>query len=191
MLETEPDLRDHLLQVRILEGHLARVGSLSWTWNMLSSGSRDASIVNHDGIVLLLLLQSSVQKTKGTNAIIYAVRSFRHVSSKLKAHTGEVCGLKWSCGGDLLASGGNDNLVHVWESSKMGSSKYLHRFTDHRAAVRALAWCPFQPKTLASGGGTADQCVKIWNAQTGKCTNSINTSAQARRSRTQPLGITW
>ncbi|THU55440.1 hypothetical protein C4D60_Mb11t06560 [Musa balbisiana] len=154
-----------LQQVRILEGHLARVGSLSWTWNMLSSGSRDASIVNHDGIVLLLLLQSSVQKTKGTNAIIYAVRSFRHVSSKLKAHTGEVCGLKWSCGGDLLASGGNDNLVHVWESSKMGSSKYLHRFTDHRAAVRALAWCPFQPKTLASGGGTADQCVCAleWN----------------------------
>ncbi|XP_009383114.2 cell division cycle 20.2, cofactor of APC complex-like [Musa acuminata AAA Group] len=143
-----------LQQVRILEGHLARVGSLSWTWNMLSSGSRDASIINHD------------------------VRSFRHVSSKLKAHTGDVCGLKWSCGGDLLASGGNDNLVHVWESSKMGSSRYLHRFTDHRAAVRALAWCPFQPKTLASGGGTADQCVKIWNAQTGKCTNSINTSAQ-------------
>ncbi|CAL9205059.1 unnamed protein product [Musa hybrid cultivar] len=154
-----------LQQVRILEGHLARVGSLSWTWNMLSSGSRDASIINHDGIVLLLLLQSSIQKMKGTNAIIYAVRSFRHVSSKLKAHTGDVCGLKWSCGGDLLASGGNDNLVHVWESSKMGSSRYLHRFTDHRAAVRALAWCPFQPKTLASGGGTADQCVCAleWN----------------------------
>ncbi|URD77495.1 WD domain, G-beta repeat [Musa troglodytarum] len=143
-----------LQQVRILEGHLARVGSLSWTWNMLSSGSRDASIINHD------------------------VRSFRRVSSKLRAHTGEVCGLKWSCGGDLLASGGNDNLVHVWESSKMGSSKYLHRLTDHRAAVRALAWCPFQPKTLASGGGTADQCIKIWNAQTGRCANSINTCAQ-------------
>ncbi|KAJ8509889.1 hypothetical protein OPV22_000323 [Ensete ventricosum] len=144
-----------LQQVRILEAHSARVGSLSWTWNsMLSSGSRDASIANHD------------------------VRSFHHVSSKLKAHTGEVCGLKWSCGGDLLASGGNDNLVHVWESSKMGSSKYLHRFTDHSAAIRALAWCPFQPKTLASGGGTADRCIKIWNAETGKCTNSINTGAQ-------------
>ncbi|RZR90572.1 hypothetical protein BHM03_00018487, partial [Ensete ventricosum] len=135
---------------------------------------------------LAWLLQSSIQEMKGTNAIIYAVRSFHHVSSKLKAHTGEVCGLKWSCGGDLLASGGNDNLVHVWESSKMGSSKYLHRFTDHSAAIRALAWCPFQPKTLASGGGTADRCIKIWNAETGKCTNSINTGAQARRSRTPP-----
>ncbi|RWW18704.1 hypothetical protein GW17_00017287, partial [Ensete ventricosum] len=118
--------------------------------------------------------------------LLHSVRSFHHVSSKLKAHTGEVCGLKWSCGGDLLASGGNDNLVHVWESSKMGSSKYLHRFTDHSAAIRALAWCPFQPKTLASGGGTADRCIKIWNAETGKCTNSINTGAQARRSRTPP-----
>ncbi|XP_064942306.1 cell division cycle 20.2, cofactor of APC complex-like isoform X1 [Musa acuminata AAA Group] len=141
-------------QVRILEGHSARVGSLSWNQNVLTSGSHDASIINHD------------------------VRSSHHLASRLRAHSEEVCGLKWSGGGNLLASGGNDNLVHVWESSKMGSSKYLHRYSDHCAAVRALAWCPFRSSTLASGGGTADQCIKIWNTQTGKCTDSINTSAQ-------------
>ncbi|CAD5184783.1 unnamed protein product [Musa acuminata subsp. malaccensis] len=143
-----------LQQVRILEGHSARVGSLSWNQNVLTSGSHDASIINHD------------------------VRSSHHLASRLRAHSEEVCGLKWSGGGNLLASGGNDNLVHVWESSKMGSSKYLHRYSDHCAAVRALAWCPFRSSTLASGGGTADQCIKIWNTQTGKCTDSINTSAQ-------------
>ncbi|RWW52940.1 hypothetical protein BHE74_00040604 [Ensete ventricosum] len=114
-----------------------------------------------------------------TVAVGFAIRSSHHLSSRLRAHSEEVCGLKWSGGGNLLASGGNDNLVHVWESSKMGSSRYLHRFTDHCAAVRALAWCPFRSSTLASGGGTADQCIKIWNTQTGKCSNSINTSAQA------------
>ncbi|URE42536.1 WD domain, G-beta repeat [Musa troglodytarum] len=134
-----------LQQVRILEGHSGRVGSLSWNQNVLTSGSHDASIINHD------------------------VRSSHHLASRLKAHSEEVCGLKWSGGGNLLASGGNDNLVHVWESSKMGSSRYLHRYTDHCAAVRALAWCPFRSSTLASGGGTADQCIKIWNTQTGEC----------------------
>ncbi|URE42538.1 WD domain, G-beta repeat [Musa troglodytarum] len=133
-----------LQQVRILEGHSGRVGSLSWNQNVLTSGSHDASIINHD------------------------VRSSHHLASRLKAHSEEVCGLKWSGGGNLLASGGNDNLVHVWESSKMGSSRYLHRYTDHCAAVRALAWCPFRSSTLASGGGTADQCIKIWNTQTGE-----------------------
>ncbi|XP_038981455.1 cell division cycle 20.2, cofactor of APC complex-like [Phoenix dactylifera] len=141
-------------QVRILEGHTSRVGSLSWNQNILTSGSLEASIINHD------------------------VRSIGRSVTRLQGHTDEVCGLRWSGAGDLLASGGNDNLVHVWESSSMGSSKYLHKFTDHCAAVRALAWCPFQSNILASGGGTADRCIKIWNARTGKCTKSIDTCAQ-------------
>ncbi|KAJ0964335.1 hypothetical protein J5N97_029457 [Dioscorea zingiberensis] len=143
-----------LCKVRILEGHMARVGSLSWNNKILTSGSRDTSIINHD------------------------VRSFGRSTSYFGGHTQEVCGLRWSSSGNLLASGGNDNIVHVWESSKMGSSKFLHRFTDHTAAVRALAWCPFQSHRLASGGGTADQCIKIWNTQSGKCIQSTNTGAQ-------------
>ncbi|XP_010907481.1 cell division cycle 20.2, cofactor of APC complex-like [Elaeis guineensis] len=141
-------------QVRILEGHTSRVGSLSWNRNTLTSGSRDASIINHD------------------------VRSIGGSAPCIRGHIKEVCGLRWSGAGDLLASGGNDNLVYIWEPSNMGSSKYLHKFTDHCAPVRALAWCPFQSNILASGGGTADRCIKIWNARTGKCTKSIDTGAQ-------------
>lgn len=108
-----------------------------------------------------------------------SVRSFSQSKSYFQGHTQEVCGLRWSSSGNFLASGGNDNIVHVWESSKMGSSKFLHRFTDHSAAVRALAWCPFQSHRLASGGGTLDQCIKIWNTQLGKCIKSTITGAQA------------
>lgn len=35
--------------------------------------------------------------------------------SVLKAHTQEICGLKWSFDEKMLASGGNDNKVYVWE----------------------------------------------------------------------------
>jgi hypothetical protein len=35
-------------QIRSLSGHSARVSSLSWNKSVLSSGSRDTSIINHD-----------------------------------------------------------------------------------------------------------------------------------------------
>ena len=50
--------------------------------------------------------------------------------------------------------------------------------TEHQAAVKALAWCPFERNTLATGGGTADRCIKTWNSQTGSLLNSIDTGSQ-------------
>lgn len=63
----------------------------------------------------------------------------------------------------------------------MSSSQgYLHRLTEHRAAVKAIAWCPYQSNILASGGGTADRCVKMWNTQTGQCISSTDTQSQVK-----------
>ncbi|KAH9705780.1 WD REPEATS REGION domain-containing protein [Citrus sinensis] len=109
--------------VRNLEGHHRRVATSSWNhWNshILTSGSKEKSIINHH------------------------VRVSNNVTSRIKAHSGEVCGLKWSNEGNLLASGGDHNVVHIWERSKMSSSKSLHRFTDHCGGVKALAWSPHQ-----------------------------------------------
>jgi cell division cycle protein 20 (cofactor of APC complex) len=90
----------------------------------------------------------------------------------------EICGLKWSASGSQLASGGNDNLLHIWDAAQ--SATPLHRMDQHQAAVKALAWCPFQANLLASGGGTADRCIKFWNTNTGACLNSIDTHSQVR-----------
>ena len=46
------------------------------------------------------------------------------------------------------------------------------------AAVKALAWCPWQSNLLASGGGTADRHIRFWNTTTGACINSIDTKSQ-------------
>lgn len=97
----------------------------------------------------------------------------------IKVHKGEVCGLKWSSTGSILASGGNDNLVYLWDACKMSSTHHLYRLNDHCAAVKALAWCPYNHNVLASGGGSADGSIKIWNTQNGTCTNSTETKAQA------------
>lgn len=44
--------------------------------------------------------------------------------------------------------------------------------------VQALAWCPFQANLLASGGGTADRCIKTWNTHTGAMLHSVDTKSQ-------------
>ncbi|XP_073016792.1 cell division cycle 20.2, cofactor of APC complex-like isoform X1 [Primulina eburnea] len=141
-------------RVRCLKGHKRRIGCIAWNSHMLTSGSCDRSIINHD------------------------VRAKNSLICNVKVHTHEVCGLKWSSTGNILASGGNDNLVYIWNACKMSSMHYIHRFNSHCAAVKALAWCPYNDDILASGGGTDDGTLKLWNVQKGACVRSIDTKAQ-------------
>ncbi|KAF9322846.1 ubiquitin-protein transferase activating protein [Podila minutissima] len=138
--------------VRSMGGHLARVGVLAWDKHILSSGCRDGSIWNHD------------------------VRLPNHKVAELLKHTNEVCGLTWRGDGAQLASGGNDNLVNIWDSRTTTAPKFTK--TNHTAAVKALAWCPWQNNLLASGGGTADKQIHFWNTTTGARVNSLNTGSQ-------------
>ena len=41
-----------------------------------------------------------------------------------------------------------------------------------------MAWCPWQSGMLATGGGTNDKCIKIWNTANGQCLNSVDTKSQ-------------
>ncbi|KAH9330495.1 hypothetical protein KI387_002603, partial [Taxus chinensis] len=139
-------------QLRTLKGHTGRVGSLAWNVDStLTSGGLDGKVLKHD------------------------VRIPEHIVETYRGHGQEVCGLKWSGSGQQLASGANDNLLHIWDNRR---TEYLHRFDAHHAAVNALAWSPFQSNLLVSGGGTTDRCIKMWNTHTGACLNSIDTGSQ-------------
>jgi len=102
------------------------------------------------------------------------VRIPQHHIQTYEAHSQEVCGLQWSSDGSQLASGGNDNLLNVFDFGN-NQTKFTH---SHLAAVKAIAWCPWQQNLLASGGGTADRTIRFWNTQTGACLNSIDTKSQ-------------
>lgn len=140
--------------VRQMSSHTSRIGSLSWNAHLLSSGSKTGEIHHYD----------------------VRVANF-HVAS-LKHHTQEVCGLKWSSDGRHLASGSNDNLVCVWDAQQSLEVKPIHVLRDHMAAVKAVAWCPWQSNLLATGGGTNDRHIKIWNIHNGNLLQSIDAQSQ-------------
>ena len=103
--------------VRRMRSHNSRVGAITWNpfqTNLLSSGSQAGHIHHYD------------------------IRmAHYHTHSPIKAHSLDVCGVKWSPNGRLLASGGNDNLVNVWDSyGKDSWSAPLYTFKDHTAAVK-------------------------------------------------------
>ncbi|XP_053293506.1 fizzy-related protein homolog [Limanda limanda] len=139
-------------KLSVLEGHTARVGALAWNADQLSSGSRDRVILQRD--IRAPPLQSE---------------------RRLQGHRQEVCGLKWSTDHQLLASGGNDNKLLVWNHS---SVLPVQQYTEHLAAVKAIAWSPHQHGLLASGGGTADRCIRFWNTLTGQPLQCTDTGSQ-------------
>ncbi|KAM7256475.1 hypothetical protein ACFE04_012216 [Oxalis oulophora] len=138
-------------RIRTMDGHRLRVGALAWSSSMLSSGSRDKSILQHD------------------------IRSQDDFVSKLTGHKSEVCGLKWSYDNRELASGGNDNRLFVWNQH---STQPVLKYYEHTAAVKAIAWSPHLHGLLASGGGTADRCIRFWNTTTNTHLSSMDTGSQ-------------
>ena len=98
--------------------------------------------------------------------------------TRIEAHKQEVCGLKWSFDGKYLASGGNDNKLKIWAAGQQRSNLPLFKFSSHKAAVKAIAWSPHESHMVASGGGTADRCIKFFNTQLGFETQSVHTGSQ-------------
>ena len=57
----------------------------------------------------------------------------------------------------------------------------LHECLPISVCFQALAWCPFQRHCLASGGGTADGYIRIWNAANGQQVSSVNAKSQVSK----------
>ncbi|RDW87789.1 WD40 repeat-like protein [Coleophoma crateriformis] len=147
-------------KLRSMHGHDTRVGVMGWNKHTLSTGARSGLVFNHD------------------------VRIAQHKVAELVSHTSEVCGLEWRADGAQLATGGNDNLVSIWDARSLAVPKFTK--TNHKAAVKALSWCPWQPNVLATGGGSYDRHIHFWNTTTGARVNSIDTGSQVTSLRWSP-----
>lgn len=142
---------EKLVPIKAIQGHNSRIGAIAWKENIIASGSRDSQIMLSD------------------------IRSRKPFEKKLEGHKQEICGLSFNSFDWTLASGGNDNKVLVWDLAK--SSESVRSF-EHTAAVKALSWSPHQSGILATGGGSTDKTIKLWNLKTGNLIKSTNTGSQ-------------
>lgn len=135
------------------------IGTLDWSQNgsLLACGTKSGSI----GLI--------------DHRVAHKPVSFMG-SCTGSGHAQDVCGLKWNPQGSLVASGGNDDLVMVWDVRNSASP--LKIFTGHCAAVRALAWSPHVRGQLVSGGGTTDKTIRFWDTNTLTSLGKLDAGSQ-------------
>jgi cell division cycle 20-like protein 1 (cofactor of APC complex) len=144
--------------LRTMTGHRSKVNSLAWNGFVLSTGGHEGWIFHRD------------------------VRVHHHHFAKVHAHSGPVCGLKWSHDGKQIASGSNDCKVRIWSIRK--NTLPSLESCRHTAAVKALDWSPHKPGLLATGGGTGDSCIHLWNTTNDVTVRSVDTGSQV-------CGLLW
>jgi WD40 repeat protein len=82
-------------------------------------------------------------------------------------HSLSVYALAYSPDGSLLASGGGDGTVKIWDAHQ---HELIRTIAAHTGSVRAVVWLQ-GGSTLASG--SEDGTVKFWNVETGTLLHAI------------------
>ncbi|KAJ3483367.1 hypothetical protein NLI96_g6372 [Meripilus lineatus] len=147
--------------LRKIQGCRSPATSLSWNKQIVTVGHYNGRIVHYD------------------------VRLGKPQVMELRGHNRIVCGLEWRSDGGLLTSGCDGGVVNIWDSRSgtfvPGSrGEVLWTKRDHNAAVKALAWCPWKPSLLASGGGLSDGTIQFWDTNTGERLNKLDFSSSAQ-----------
>ncbi|KAG2449768.1 hypothetical protein HYH02_005293 [Chlamydomonas schloesseri] len=172
-----------------LPGHDTPVSDVAWNPTrgaLLASCAHDGMVLIWDVSALLaesLLLQLSDYPPEHLKWQMEALmtRARPHCAAVLTEHECGVLCVAWSLAGDLLASGGRDGAVRVWEVERDEEREVTARcvavLTGHAAAVTRLAFSE-DGQLLASccgggggggGGGGAgeDSTVRVWAVRGG------------------------
>ncbi|KAJ5102615.1 hypothetical protein N7532_003144 [Penicillium argentinense] len=91
--------------------------------------------------------------------------AFQPIPSRGPTHTNQVM----SHIGTLISGIGTTVVV--------APNRQKHRL-PHAAAVKAIAFAPWQPTLLATGGGSNDRAIHFFHSRTGVCLATINVFAQ-------------
>ncbi|XP_068166909.1 cell division cycle protein 20 homolog B-like [Antennarius striatus] len=146
---------EHQQRMSHLPSHLSVVRGLSWKQQLLSNGSLLGQIHHLDPRASTPLIGAAVLEDK-------------------------ICSLQWSPGGDQLAIGSEGGLLCIWNSDVAGLTRSHQPVTTMKqlSAVKAMGWCPWQGKMIATGGGWTDGELRIWDTNSGTCVSSVKTYSQ-------------
>lgn len=89
----------------------------------------------------------------------------------------EICGIQINpIQPNICAISSNDSLVKLFDLRNM--SECLLKYTEHKSAVKALAFSPNNENIIVSGGGTLDKSIRMWDTITGQTKYVIDTNSQ-------------
>ncbi|EFR03897.1 meiosis-specific APC/C activator protein AMA1 [Nannizzia gypsea CBS 118893] len=172
-----------------ISAHTQQVCGVAWSPDgmYLATGGNDNICLLFDFVELIKKTEfegsivNSHEKTKSITA--GSALSSRLCLLQSYFHCGNTCGSTLSTGTGTPETGtpypgkrrpkdsSSANPVNI----PMGSEK--HKFT-HAAAVKAIAFAPWQPSLMATGGGTNDRCIRFFHVVSGACLAIINVHSQ-------------
>lgn len=88
-------------------------------------------------------------------------------------HGKPVQALAWNQNGTLVASGGDDPVIRIWDSS----GKEVKSLTGHGSTILAMAWSVTPGNLIASASD--DGTIRLWDIEKGAATQTISLSDQS------------
>ncbi|KAI6655238.1 U3 small nucleolar RNA-interacting protein 2 isoform X2 [Oopsacas minuta] len=123
-------------------------------------GSITALVLSPDETVLFSACKDAVLiKWDLRAAIRLTTFNDPHRSNIKQYHSSRILSLAVSSDGKLLASGGTECKVEIWNVS---SCEHIHTFSGHKGAVTGLT---FRRGSCDLYSASVDRTVKVWNAE--------------------------
>ena len=102
-------------------------------------------------ISLIANRQSKNQVKQALQQAVYTIKEANHLSG----HHGAVLGVAFSPDDELIASGGSDNTIKLWQRN----GKLLHTLEGHQGSVDTVV---FSPDSQLIASASRDRTVKLW-----------------------------
>ena len=90
----------------------------------------------------------------------------RHIKCEISAHSSEIWALTWNPSGTLLASGGKDAIVKLWDIT----GNCVAQLQAHSSSITKIKFSPDGRFLLT---GSSDSCIKLWELATYSCKTSL------------------
>lgn len=115
-------------------------------------------------------------KTKRTSKK-YVYNYTLKLKTTFKCDQQQICGIDVNEKSKQLAIGANNNNSSIWDISDLLKPKKIFHL-KHEAAVKAVAFCPWMPNLLVTGGGSRDKTIRFWHSKSGTLISQFKTKAQ-------------